>query len=284
MNKRILSVLLMLLTLIGQSLIFVSAAEAELAETGADGKLYFEVPSDWNNYKTVYCHIWEYGAPTPLAPYQSKKEKCTLEEDGRYSYDVSKVGGLEAGKYYGMLFSVDTQMQTYDTIMTADCLGDTLYCNDTLYENPKDSNRTCRAGFFRNHSATQYGPLMQITSLGNLIGTCLPPGVSAEDLFSGFLTEKLDNARTYSGKNDQAIIDDMAKGLGLSQNSVEKLISDSGIKVNWKKAESDAPQQDSDTIPGAVQTGQSSGVVIIATVLMTSAAGIIIFARKKQRG
>ena len=286
MIRRILCLVLSLLTLAGLSTLCTFGAQSDLATTGVEGKLYFEVPDDWHNYKVVYCHIWEYGSPTPLAPFQSKKEKCVLEADGRYSYDVSKVGGLEAGKYYGMLFSVDTLIQTYDTIMTTDCLGDTLYCNDTIYEHPLDSNRTCRAAFFRNQDPSKYGPLMQITSIGNLIGTCLPPDTTASDLFSSFLTEKLENARTYSGKTDQKIVDDMAQGLGLSQNSIEKLISDSGVKVNWQKAQSEAPKADTaikPSAPGSVSTGQDMTIVLIAVCTMFFSAAVIIIATKKRQ-
>ncbi len=285
MIKRILCLVLAFLTICASGITFICAAEAELAQTGVGGTLYFEVPSDWKNYKTVYCHIWPYGSPTPLAPFQSKKEKCTLEKDGRYSYDVSKAGGLEAGKYYGMLFSVDTGMQTYDTIITSACLGDTLYCNDTLYEHPLDSNKTCRAAFFRNQNPAEYGPLMQITSIGNLIGTCLPPDTTASQLFSAFLTEKLENARTYSGKTDQQIIDDMAKGLGLSQDSVEKLITDSGIKVSWTKAQSEAPKVDTaikPSNPSSVSTGQDMTIVLVAVCGMILSATAIIIARRKK--
>lgn len=285
MIKRIFCLILAMLSLTLTSLFFADAADVTLAETGVSGELYFEVPEDWKNYKTVYCHIWEYGSPTPLAPFQSKKEKCTLLPDGRYSYDVSKVGGLEEGKYYGMLFSVDTLMQTYDAIMTTVCLGDTLYCNSTVYEHPLDSNKTCRAAFFRNQSPSAYGPLMQITSIGNLIGTCLPPDTTASQLFSAFLADKLENARTYSGKTDQKIIDDMAQGLGLSQDSVEKLIKDSGIQVNWTKAESKAPEKDTaikPSNPGSVSTGQSINVVIFSVIAMlTSVVAIIGITRKR---
>ncbi|MGN0452497.1 MAG: hypothetical protein ACI4GZ_01720 [Ruminococcus sp.] len=282
MFRKILCAVLVLCTLLSFSLAGVSAAEAELASVSADNLLYFEVPSDWKNFKTVYCHIWEYGGTAPLAPFQSKKEKCDLVEGNLYSYDVSKVGGLEAGKYYGVVFSLDTLIQTYDTIMTNDCLGDTLYCNNTYYEHPLDSNRTCRAGFFRNQDSSKYGPLMQITSIGNLIGTCLPPGETAEGLFNRFLKDTLDNARQYSGKSDQELIDDMAEGLGLSQDSIEKLIKDSGISVAWAKAESDAPKEDKPINPGATATGQKTTVVTAAVVMMVISVGFVLFFRKKS--
>lgn len=285
MIKKTICLLLVLLSLMSIALMGVSAAEAEIAATGSGTTIYFEVPSNWKNYKYIYCHIWEYGSPTPLANWGSKKEICTLEADGRYSYDISKVGGLKSGAYYGVVFSNDPQLQTYDTIMTTACYGDTLHCNDTRYENPTDSNKTCQAAFWKNQDPAKYGPLMQITSLGNLIGTCLPPGVTAEDLFNKFLTETLDNARQYSGKTDQDIIDDMAGGLGLSQDSVEKLIKEAGVSVQWEKAKSDAPLEDKPLTPpasGSVSTGQEITLAVAGIALMLISLAILITARRKR--
>ncbi len=288
MLKKILCIVLTLVSLMGLTLIGVSAAEVDVQEVGADTVVYFEVPSDWKNYKHINCHIFPYGGK-PLANWTSKKERCTLEEDGRWSYNFTKVGGLESGTYYCIIFATDTSIETYSTLMTTDCYGDTLYCNDTYYENPVDSNKSSRAAFWKNHSSSQYGPLMQITSIGNLIGTCLPPGVTATDLFNKFLTETLDNARQYSGKTDQDIIDDMAEGLGLSQDSVEKLIAEAGIDVAWEKAKSDAPIEDkpiTPSNPSSVGTGIDYSVVIIAGTLMfisIAALAVALLLRRKAK-
>ncbi|MDO5123150.1 MAG: starch-binding protein [Eubacteriales bacterium] len=285
MMKKIICALLVLISILSVTASAVSAAETEIAPTGSGTTIYFEVPSNWNNFKKVYCHIWAYGSPTPLANWQSKKETCTLEEDGRYSYDISKVGGLESGVYYGIVFSNDLSVQTYDTLMTSACYGDTMYCNGTFYEHPLDSNKTGQAAFWKNQDPAKYGPLMQITSLGNLIGTCLPPDITAEKLFGKFLTETLDNARQYSGKTDQDIIDDMAQGLGLSQDSIEKLINQAGVSVQWEKAQSDAPLEDKPLIPastGAVSTGQNTCLLTAGILLMAfSLAALIIAGRKR---
>lgn len=275
MFKKILCLMLALVCVASMAVIGVSAAE--------DTTIYFEVPSDWNNYSSVYCHIWEYGGDS-LAAWQSKKEKCTQVEDKLYSYDVSKVGGLTAGTYYGVIFSIDIGLQTYDTLMTSDCYGDTLYADGTIYENPQDSSKTAQAAFWKNHDAATYGPVMQVTSIGNLIGTCLPPGVTAEGLFNDFLADWLDAARTYSGKDDQAIIDDMANSLGLSQDTVEKLIKEAGVEVAWDKIISEAPTADAPVTPnngGAVSSGQETTIVVIALAVMIAAAGVVFFARKK---
>lgn len=279
MFKKIISIVLALMVL-------VSMAAMATTVSAADNKIYFEVPSDWQNFKFVFCHIWVYNGDS-LASWQSKKEKCVDEGNGIYSYDLSKVGGLEAGQYYGVIFSLDIGAQTYDTIMTTACIGDTLYCNDTIYENPQDSSKTCRAAFWKNQNPAQFGPVMQITSIGNLIGTCLPPGVTATDLFNTFLVDWLDSARTYSGKDDQTIIDDMAKALGLSVAQVDELIKASGLTIAWESGISEAPKEEKPIQSGntgAVSSGQEMTVVYIALATMIAAAGVVYFARKKVNG
>ncbi len=275
MFKKILCLALALVCMASVAVIGVSAAE--------DTTIYFEVPADWNNFSSVYCHIWEYGGES-LAAWQSKKEKCTQVEDKLYSYDVSKAGTLADGTYYGVIFSVDIGLQTYDTLMTTACYGDTLYADGTIYENPQDSSKTAQAAFWKNQDKSAFGPVMQVTSIGNLIGTCLPPGVTAEGLFNDFLADWLDDARTYSGKDDQAIIDDMANALGLSVTTVEKLIKDAGVEVAWEGPKSEAPKEDkpvTPNTPGTTSTGQETTIVVIAVAMMIAAAGVVFFARKK---
>lgn len=277
MIKRILCLALAIVCIAGLATIGVSAADAD--------KIYFEVPSDWNNYSKVFCHIWELGGTAGLASWKSKKESCELVEDRLWSYDTSKVGGLESGKTYGVIFVIDIDLQTYDAVMSTACLGDTLYCNDTIYENPTDSSKTARAAFWKNQDASQYGPLMQITSIGNLIGTCIPAGTTAETMFTTFLNDKLTSAQTYSGKNDQEIIDDILNGLGISQDTGEKLIKDAGVKVDWEKTKSEAPKVDKPVTPqnsGAVSSGQETTVVFVALVMMLAAACVVFMLRKKS--
>lgn len=279
MFKKIISLVLTLMVLASMAAIAMPVSAAE------DTTIYFEVPSDWKNYKTVFCHIWEYGGDTPLANWQSKKERCDQVEGNLYSYDTTKVGGLAAGTTYCVIFSLDTTMETYTTLMTTACYGDTLYCNDTYYENPVDSNKTSRAAFWKNHSATQYGPLMQVTSIGNIVGTCLAPGATAQSMFTDFLTNTLTNARSYSGKEDQAIVDDIASILGLSQDQIESVIKETGVEVDWKKTESKAPEQPEAIQPSndsAVSTGQEMTIVYIAIAMMIASAGVVFFARKKR--
>lgn len=273
MIKKIMSLVLALVIIASMGVLAFTAS-------AADQKIYFEVPSTWNNFSKIFCHIWVYNGD-PLANWQSKKEVCKLEADGRYSYDISKVGGLSAGETYCVIFSADTGVQTYDTFMGTSCLGDTVYCDGTLYENPMDSSKTALGAFWKNQSRSAYGPVMCVTSIGNLVGTCLAPGETAEGLFNTFLTDNLENARTYSGKQDQQIIDDMANSLGLSQKKVDELIKASGVTVDWKMEESKAPEVDKPLNPNTTATGQETTVVVVAIAMMVAAAGVIFFARKK---
>lgn len=257
MFKKFISLVLTLMVLASMAAIAMPATSA-----AEDTTIYFEVPSNWKNYKKVFCHVWLYGGAS-LASWQSKKEACTQVEGNIYSYDIgAKVGGLQDGQLYGVIFSLDTSMQTYDLLMSTACYGDTVYCDGTQFENPADSNKTATAAYWKNQDKSVYGPIMGITSIGNIVGTCIAPGETASGLFTSFITgDKLASARTYSKKDDQKLIDDIATTLGLSQDQVEKLIADSGVEIDWKKAESEAPMEEQPIKPdlnGAVGTGSTN--------------------------
>lgn len=277
MIKRILCLALALVCIAGTAALGVSAADAD--------KIYFEVPEKWNNYSKVYCYIWHLDGSGSLAAWKSKKGLCDQVEDRLYSYDPSKVGGLKAGVNYGVIFVVDIDLQTYDAYLTTACLGDTLYSDGTVYENPADSSKTALAAFWKNQDRSQYGPIMQVTSIGNLIGTCIPAGTTAESMFTAFLNGNLANARTYSGKDDQAIIDDILNGLGLSQDTGEQRIKEAGIEVAWEKTQSVAPTVDKPVTPsnsGAVSSGQETTVVFVAIAMMLAAVAAVFVLRKKS--
>ncbi|MGN0453056.1 MAG: hypothetical protein ACI4GZ_04555 [Ruminococcus sp.] len=238
MYKKMLSFVLALVLVAGMAVIGVSAAEAdEVPETSTT--IYFELPEEWAKYavKKVFCHIWEIDGDA-LGNWQSKPEACTSEGNNLYSYNISKVGEITEGKYYGVIFSVDTGAQTYDTLLTTDCLGGTVYCGDTHYENPQDSAKTVVAAFWRNMNPEEYGPIKVVSSIGNVVGTCLVPGTTEEDLFNDFLNNKLDNARTYSGLTDQQLIDNLGLSLGFTREETHMIILASDCDIDWSKENS----------------------------------------------
>ncbi len=179
--------------------------------------IYFEVPDNWTDYSKIYCHIWEYNGE-PLAGWQTKKTVCTeTETKGTYSFDISKVGTLQDDTMYAVIFSSDKGAQTYDCLMDKNCFGDTLYCDGLLIENPSDSSKNCQAAFWRHQDRLYYGPVLQITSIGNVTGTALPPGATVEDVIINFVTGgNLENALEYAFMTEEEIFAGIAEALRLS--------------------------------------------------------------------
>ena len=149
----------------------VSAASTD-ENVGEGTKIYFDVNSTgWKNYMRIYCHIWRADGTGEWPRWQTKKENCTKEDNGLYSYDVAKTGNadeiVQSGdhNYYCVIFSADTGMLTYNTIMNGNCLGDTCYVTGNLLENPNDSSKTCTEAAWKNHP--ECGPAKAITTTIN---------------------------------------------------------------------------------------------------------------------
>ena len=235
MFKRIMSVMLAIVMLLSVAMIATSAAQVEIADnsadavaevaadgaadtgadagadTGAGNVINFKVEgSGWKNFKKVFCHIWEHNGDDFFA-WQAKAEACKDEDgDGIWTYDLDAKGvTLEPGKLYAVIFSNENNMQTYDLLMDSTCIGDTVYCDlNQSFENPEDSSKTALAAFWTSKDPVAFGPVKCVTSIGNVVGTCIPATTSAQAMFVDFLVNKLENARTYSGKNDQQLLDD----------------------------------------------------------------------------
>ncbi len=231
--KQILAITLVLMLSLSAT---VFTAHAEEFVPSEEPVIYFEVPEDLNNYTAAFCHIWEYGSIEPFASWQSKKERCTqTDTPGVFSYNITAKTGitLEEDTFYCIIFFLDTGFETYTTLFSTDCFGDTVYCNDIFYENPVDSNKTSRAAFWKHQDPLTYGPLCQITSIGNISGTALPPQRTTADIFRDFLLANLENTRIHSGKTDQQIVDSLAEKLQLSNETVAEIIALAGVSVDW---------------------------------------------------
>ncbi len=204
--------------------------------------IYFEVPDNWGNYKGIYCYVSEYDGEH-LMNWMSKPSRCEKVSDGSdslYSYDLSKVGGLQEDKAYYVIFSADNGLQTYETLISPECYGDTLYCDGTTFEHPDNENsKTAIAAYWKAKDKEAYGPIKEVTYKGEVVGSCLVPGRSGQDILADFISsDKLNNTRINSGKIDQWIIDDIGVALGLTKDQVEETILASGVRTDWSKAES----------------------------------------------
>lgn len=210
----------------------VSAASTD-ENVGEGTKIYFDIDSTgWENYTTIYCHIWRADGTGEWTNWQTRKEICTKEDNGLYSYDVAKTGNadeiVQSGdhNYYCVIFSADTGMQTYNTIMNGDCLGDTCYMTGNVFENPEDSYKICTEAAWKNHP--ECGPEKRITSTSKVIGSALPDGVTDADLLAEYLCvyfyEEVDPQETGN----------LAKILNVKKND---LIDSVKVNINKQKAD-----------------------------------------------
>ena len=183
-----------------------------------------------------------------------KKQNGTNEGDGIWSYDTTKVGTIKPGCQYAVIFyakksSAASGQQTYNLLFGSDCLGKTAVCDGTIYENPEDSNKTTQAAFWGGDTdPSLYGPQLMVTSIGNVVGTCCPASITPFGLFEFFLNERLANARAFSDKDDQALIDDAAAALGLELEDVVTALEETGVAVEGDEDASPLPHHE--PIPG----------------------------------
>lgn len=319
MFKKILSLALALMMIMGVAVVAASAAENDVAEQGAEGDaaptgldpaqcLNFDLSTaGWNNTDGVAFYIWPVGGEA-FTSWGSKKAVGKETSSGIWSIDPTTIGSIDAGQQYVVIFAQVSNgswgLQTYNLVFDSSCLGDTAYCTGNSIENPEDSNKTAVEAKWRNSSL---GSQKVITSIGNVVGDTIV-GTTAYDMFVSFLTNTLGNARTFSGKDDQTLLDDTAKALDLTKADVEKAIGEAGVTTEWKKDASKLADGGSDTpastgsttsstgsttgsttstkSSGAAsntQTGQGETVLFIMLGVMVAAAGVIFFARKRER-
>lgn len=168
-----------------------------------EGTISFDVKkSGWNlnTNKTFYCHIWRCdgsgtSSGTDWPQWQSKTERCDFNtETGIATFDLTKTGhnfDISDGAVYCVIFSSNTGMMTYNTIMSGACIGDTMYCTDVQIENPEDSEKKCSEAVWENNP--DCGPEKKITSTGNIVGTAYPEGVTDETLLANYLLQYYDD-------------------------------------------------------------------------------------------
>ncbi|MBQ8572896.1 MAG: hypothetical protein IJ451_05480, partial [Ruminococcus sp.] len=227
--KKVLAVVLCLLMVLSMGVFATSAADTD------NQVIYFEVPTgegmlNWDGAK-IYCHIWAYGGDS-FAQWQSKKEACVKTDvEGLWMYDITGKGfAMEEGVTYAVIFS-EGNNQTYDTLFDTTCLGDTLYCKgeESIIENPSDSSKQALAAYWKNADPTVYGPLRQLTSLGNVVGECFAPGADAESLYVEFITTKLETTLQYVTMTQEELLAHASSELGISADRAYELELEAGL-------------------------------------------------------
>ena len=172
----------------GFSICSASAADGET-------KVYFEVPTleSWGTTKSVYCHVYNVygGSKIPETSWQSKAELCKKDAaTGRYYFDTAKIGTIEEGADYALLFStIDTEKgshQTGNITFSKECLGDTVYVTGEMVENTEDSSKLDFEGAWKNNS-DKYGAKAAITSTGKIVGKYFPVYQPKEQIIAQYI-------------------------------------------------------------------------------------------------
>lgn len=174
-----------------------AAGFSAVTASAADGetRVYFEVPTleEWGTTKQVFCHVYNVYGGTPLTEtsWQSKSELCKKDSaTGLYYFDTTKVGTIEEGADYALLFSTkDTAgvaHQTGNISFGVECLGDTVYLTGGMVENTEDSSKMDYEGAWKNNS-DKYGAMAAITSTGKIVGKYFPAHQPKEQIVARFL-------------------------------------------------------------------------------------------------
>ena len=163
------------------------------------GTVYWECPWSTNVYGfAAYCHV--YGSNGYwLYDWQTESEKMTAApEKGEnvFKYDIP------AGPYDLIIFSISTGAQTYECVLTDDCIGKIAKTDKSnMLENPLDSNRIAASTEFEGVASS--GPHLAITSIGNITGKLMCPTENGEHVVAAFI-------KTYLGFNDAITADMLA--------------------------------------------------------------------------
>lgn len=182
MAKKILSVLVAVLMVASMATMAIGTASAA-SPSFSGGTIYWECP--WDVAKIAYCHV--YGSDgTALYDWQTKNEKMTKAEGNKWSYEVP------AGQFDQVIFSIDTGAQTYDLVLTDDCIGKTAVSDtNTMIENPMDSNKTACRTTWDGVDPGVAGPHLAVSSIGNIVGEVLCPTESGAQMVANFIKNYL---------------------------------------------------------------------------------------------
>ena len=258
MIKRMVSVLLAVMMVM--SVATISAINFNAVEIEKESnKIYFDAQkSGWKVTSKskigFYIYSLENGEDDTIA-WGSKKLNGTAVNDadgnftGVFSYDPAAKGmNLKDGEQYAIIFTFGST-QTYDLMMDTTCLGNIAYADpENQIENPVDSSKTVIPAYWEDLDAAKYGPRIQITSTGNVVGSCYPAGETGENIFTSFLTttdkQGIGNARQYSTKSEQQMIDDIGTALGLNKDFVKSAFEENSVTTTWS--------YETSTLPGEV--------------------------------
>ncbi len=149
------------LSVIMAVMLLILSTVCVLAENQMDTEsvIFFEPPQAWVDCENIYCHVYLYLGER-LVDWEAPEALCTKISDGLYSYDLSKVSEIESDKYYILIFSngeIGECDSTFDVLLSDKCLGDTVYCDDSIHE--AGNNSSYYLGYWKESIPELYGDI-----------------------------------------------------------------------------------------------------------------------------
>ena len=298
MLKKTLSLLLAVMMVVSVMAVGVVASNAATTDgfTPEATKFYFDVDgTGWTmgakDKIAFYMAGGDFDTETnttkPIA-WGGKKLQgtATKGETGIWEIDpVAKGYTLTPGVQYKIIFAQVVNnswtLQTADLFFTTDCLGHVAYCDGTELENNVDSTKKSKTAYWRDMDPEQNGPVLCVTSIGNVVGSCVEQGKTKYDLFVEFLSEPktdfsnktcYENAHKYKCeidpaaagyKTEQKLIDDIGEGLGLTKDEVQQAFDEDVVKEYFATAGiSCAWNYDDSTLPGGAAHEHTPGEAV----------------------
>ena len=243
MWKKIAAIILSLALLGSLATVAAFAAPPEKSPV-----IYFDANSvDWEEFSQIYCHIFIYGED-PFYQWQTIKEKCTdKDKNGVWTYDLEENGiSLEDGQMYCVQFSSNNNDQTYHLLMDTSCYEDTAYANGEsveCYVCPDYPDSTLV--YWTASDPGVYGPMVAITSTGNVIGEAFLPAVTPSDLLRSRLSDTvwLENVESGTGMTDQELVDHLKEGLSMTDDEVYAVVHSLTNPIDWTPSSPATPDQ-----------------------------------------
>ena len=273
MIKKFLSVLLAVMMVVSVMAVGVVTSNAAATDgfTPESTKFYFDVEGTGWDMSTTKDKIAFYMAggdfdteanPTEPIAWGGKKlvGTATSGQTGIFEFDpAAKVGyKFTPGVQYKIIFAhvngANWKEQTCSLFFTTDCFGHVAYSDGTEMENDVDSTKKSKTVYWRGIDPEENGPVLAITSIGNVVGSCVEQGKTKYSLFVEFLSEAktdfqdktcYENAHKYKCeidpssagyKSEQKLIDDIGAGLGLTKDDIKAAFEEDVVKSYFETA------------------------------------------------
>lgn len=295
MIKKTLSVLLAVMMVVSVLTVGVVTSNAATTDgfTPDPAKVYFDIEGAVDSTGTSWADLMgtkgkvafyicggdldTEANPTKPIAWGGKKAigTATAGETGVFEFDpAAKLGTLTDGVQYKLIFvrvdGANWKEQTYDLFFTTDCLGHIAKCDGTFTENPVDSSKKTATAYWDDSiDPTKNGPVKGITSVGNVVGSCIEGGKTDYDLMKEFFTEEktdfqgktsYQNAHGYvceiseaspNYKSEQKLIDDIGEGLSLTKDDVKSILEDEEVQAKLAEGPDCSWDYEKSTLPSS---------------------------------